>query len=128
MTEAEHMTDRQATEDRDEQHACACAQATATDEGPDTDPDGEHIKGIIRELDELGAGAIITEEALARMLGRCQVTLKRCVKRGELPPPVRLLGGPVWTAGAIVGHLEKRLDAAARDFERDQQRFSQHRP
>jgi len=128
MTEAEHMTDVEATEYRDEQHAVACAQATATDKGPDCDPDGEHNKGVIRELGELGTGAIITEEALARMLGRCQVTLKRCVKRGELPPPVRLLGAPVWTAGAIVGHLSKRLEAAERDFQRDQRRLSENRP
>ena len=80
------------------------------------------------ELGQLGRGAIITEAALARMLDRRQVTLKRAVKRGELPPPVRLLGGPVWTAGSIVGHLEQRLQDAAKEAERDVRRISALRP
>jgi len=101
MTEAEHMTDRQATEHGDGQHACAGAEATATDEGPDSDPGGEHNKGIIRELGELGAGAIITEEALARMLGRCQVTLKRSVQRGELPPQYAYSEAPCGLLGPL---------------------------
>lgn len=58
------------------------------------------VPGVVPELGELGEGAVITEAGLARMLKRHQVTLKRAVQRGELPPPVRLLGGPVWTAGA----------------------------
>ena len=90
-------------------------------------PEGE-ARGIVKELGELGPGAVITEAALARMLRRHQVTIKRAVQRGELPPAVRLLGGPVWTAGAIVAHLERRLAAAAKEAERDAKRISALRP
>jgi len=55
--------------------------------------------GIVKELGELGPGAVITEAALARMMDRHPASIKRAVNRGELPPPYRLLGGPVWTAG-----------------------------
>lgn len=88
----------------------------------------EALDGIVPELGELGEGAIITEAALARILRRHQVTLKRAVQRGELPPPVRLLGGPVWTVGAIVRHLESRLEAAAKDAERTERKIQQLRP
>ena len=103
---------------------CMCEPQPQDARGPEADA----LPGVVRELGELGPGAIITEAALARMLGRHQVTLKRAVKRGELPPPVRLLGGPVWTAGAIVAHLEQRLADAAKDAERDARRISALRP
>jgi len=86
------------------------------------------VPGIVPELGELGPGAIITEAALAKMLKRHQVTLKRAVQRRELPPPVRLLGGPVWTVGVIVRHLEARLAAAAKDAERTERKIQQLRP
>ena len=86
------------------------------------------VPGIVPQLGELGPGAIIREAGLARMLGRHQVTIKRAVSRGELPAPCRLLGGPVWTAGAIVAHIEKRLDAAAKEAERQERRISALRP
>ena len=48
-------------------------------------------------------------------MGRaCRETIKRAVERGELPRPVRLMGKNTWTAGAIVRHLEARLEAEAR--------------
>lgn len=74
--------------------------------------------GIWRDLGDLPQGAIVTEEALARIFGRHQVSIKRAVDRGELPPPTRLLGGPVWTAGAILSHLEERLAAARKEREK----------
>ena len=72
---------------------------------------------IVAELGELGAGAIISESALAKLLRRHQASVKRAVARGELPQPVRLLGQPVWTVGVIVKFLEKRLADAAREEE-----------
>ena len=84
--------------------------------------------GIVRELGELPSGAVITEAGLARMLGRHPVTIKRAVRRGELPPPTRLLGTPVWLAGAIIGHIQKRLDAAAKEAERQARKFQSMRP
>ncbi|MCK6473801.1 MAG: helix-turn-helix domain-containing protein [Planctomycetes bacterium] len=55
---------------------------------------------------------VVTEEDLARALGRHPVTIKRAVERGELPPPVRLMGKPTWTGAAILKHLESRLEQA----------------
>jgi len=55
---------------------------------------------------------------LARMLGKCETSIMRAVKRGELPRPVRLMGRPTWTARAILNHLTARLDAAAREREK----------
>ncbi len=74
--------------------------------------------GICTSLGALSPDTLVTERALAAMLGRSVVSIKRAVTRGELPPPVRILGCPRWTAGSIVRHIEKRLDSAARKAER----------
>jgi hypothetical protein len=83
---------------------------------------------IVSELGELGDGAIISESALAKLLSRHPVSIKRAVLRGELPQPIRLLGQSVWTVGVIVKFLEKRLEDAARDNERQKERMISLRP
>ncbi len=85
-----------------------------TDEIPD---------GIVRELGDLPSGAIIEKEALARMFHCHSVSVKRAVERGELPPPTRLFGKSRWTAGAILDHVSKRLDAAQREAEKTAAKF-----
>ena len=81
--------------------------------------------GIIRELGDLPAGAVISEQGLARIFDRHKVSIKRAVVRGELPPSVKLFGEPIWTVRAIQEHLGKRLDQAKKDAEQLQKRFNQ---
>jgi len=84
----------------------------------------ESSEGIIRELGELPSGAIVEEEALARMFGRHVVSVKRAVERGELPPPVRMFGKPCWTVRAILAHVEARLETARREAKKDAARIA----
>lgn len=84
--------------------------------------------GIVKALGELPPGAILEEEAVARMFGRHAVSVKRAVERGELPPPVRMFGKPCWTAGAILSHIEARLEAAKREAEKNAARIFRHSP
>lgn len=65
--------------------------------------------GIVRELGDLPGGTVIDQDALARMFHRCSTSIQRSVERGELPPPVRLLGRSRWTVGFILEYLEARL-------------------
>ena len=81
----------------------------------DQEQEGGSDLGILVELGELGSGTIISEHALARLVQRHPVSIKRSVARGELPIPIKLLGQPVWTVGSIVQHIEKRLEDAATD-------------
>jgi hypothetical protein len=90
--------------------------------------DAEKPIGIVGELGILAPGTIVSEEGLARMFGRHPVTIKRAVQRGELPPPTRLLGTPVWTVGTIVKHIEVRLETAKKDSERQQKRIRELHP
>ena len=84
--------------------------------------------GIVKDLGELPSGAIVREEDLARIFNKHPVSIKRAVERGELPRPVRLFGKPCWTAAAILGHVEARLEAAKREAEKEAKRFSQLSP
>ena len=84
--------------------------------------------GVLTEIAALPEGAVITEQALARMLGKCRKTVKRMVERNELPPPVRMNGKPVWTAGAILKHIEERLQVAKRELQKERERISKYSP
>ncbi|MEW6358499.1 MAG: hypothetical protein AB1696_19350 [Planctomycetota bacterium] len=84
--------------------------------------------GVIRALADLPPETIISEAALGKVLNRSKGTLKRAVQRNELPPPIRLLGEPRWTVGAIVAHIGKRLAEAQADRERFLRRISERSP
>jgi hypothetical protein len=79
---------------------------------------------IIRQLAELPPDTVLSEEALARMFGRHPVSIKRAVSRGELPPSIRLFGKATWTARAVLGHLNNRLEAARKETEQLARRIS----
>jgi hypothetical protein len=90
--------------------------------------DAHSLPGIIGVLGELKPGTVITEEGLAHLFQRHVVSVKRAVQRGELPPPCRLFGINVWTAGAVIRYIESRLDRAAQEAERDAQRLQHLSP
>ena len=90
--------------------------------------DPVHLPGVVVELGQLGPSAIITEEGVARLFSRHVASVKRAVQRGELPPPCRLFGGSTWTVGALVRHIEKRLEQAAREAEQTRQKIAQLSP
>src|SRR5262245_21812900 len=90
--------------------------------------DAHSLPGIIAVMGELKPGTVITEEGLAHLFQRHVVSVKRAVQRGELPPPCRLFGANVWTAGAVIRYIESRLDQAAQEAARDAQRLQHLSP
>ena len=69
---------------------------------------------VCTELGRLNDGTIVSEGGLARIFGKHPISIKRAVERGELPPPTKLMGKPVWTVGSIRQHIEQRLEIEAR--------------
>ena len=95
------------------------------------DPELTHASntsGVIRELGELPEGALITEQGLAKIFNRHQVSIKRAVQRGELPAPTRLFGMPTWTAGNILRHIKGRQERAAKEKDKIVRNISELRP
>lgn len=86
------------------------------------------LPGVIAELGKLGAGAVVTEQGLAGLFNRHESSVKRAVQRGELPPPVRMFGQNIWTAGVLVKHIEERLARAAKDTESTKRKFVELQP
>ena len=113
------------------------AGQTATDSAPDTEGGAvgagadARDKGpglCVAELGRLPAGTILDERRLAEMFDCHPASIKRAVKRGELPAPVRMFGRPCWTAGAIVRYVEARLTEAQREAEREAARLARLSP
>ena len=90
-----------------------------------TEGPGDHI---CDDLAHLPDDAVVTEGALARMFERSPKSIKRAVQRGELPPPVKILGKQRWLAGAIRDHIRGNLDEAARQAQQQRARFEGYRP
>lgn len=65
---------------------------------------------LVTELALLPERAILDKAKLAAVLKCDPRTINNLVARGELPPPVTLCKRAVWMAGAILTHLEKRID------------------
>ena len=81
--------------------------------------------GVAKELGDLPADALISEEGLAKIFRRDRVSIKRAIQRGELPASIRLLGQPVWTVRALREHSNRRLDQAKRECEQLQRKISE---
>jgi hypothetical protein len=79
---------------------------------------------VIQALASLPRETLIDETGLAAIFGRHPVSIRRAVRRGELPPGVRVLGRPTWTAKVIVEYLNTRLAEAQRRREKVLQRIS----
>jgi hypothetical protein len=73
-------------------------------------------------------GTIISEANLADLFGKHPVSVKRAVERGELPPPTKLMGKPVWTAGSFRRHIEDQLERKAKERAQLEQRITKFRP
>ncbi|MCY3018631.1 MAG: hypothetical protein NTW87_06325 [Planctomycetota bacterium] len=99
-----------------------------TNEGTPVETVAADLPGVFATIGALPAGAIVTEDALAKLFDRHPASIKRAVARGELPAPARLLGGNAWTAGAIVRHVERRMEAAAKELESTARRVEALRP
>ena len=83
-----------------------------SDSAPESKDRVEGGGDVIRGLGELGAGAVVSVHALARMFGKHPESVRRAVRRGELPPPIRLFGHDQWTVGYLVGFLDRRQEEA----------------
>ena len=76
---------------------------------------------VITRLAELPPEAHLDIAALARILGRHRKSVERAVRRGELPPPIRLFGQGVWLVGYVLKHFQQRQEAAVKRAERREQ-------
>jgi len=71
-------------------------------------------KGIIvTKLAELPEKALLDERALAEVLGVTKRTIRRMVRRHELPPPFRVAGRARWFAGKVLDHFKAEAERRA---------------
>lgn len=79
---------------------------------------------VVIRLAELPAQTLLDERALAASLGLTMRTVRRMVRRNELPPPVPFGGRSTWMVANVLAHFARRAERAARDAERETQRLA----
>ena len=84
--------------------------------------------GVIREIGDLPPGAVLDVKALAQILHRHPESVRRAVRRGELPRPTRLFSRDVWTVGRILAHIEAREAEAEKQAARERARLARLMP
>ena len=63
---------------------------------------------------------LLTTQDLQALFDVCDETVGNAVKRGELPPPVKLFGRNTWLVESIKQHHAQRQEAARAEAERAQ--------
>jgi predicted DNA-binding transcriptional regulator AlpA len=95
---------------------------------PQESQDAEPVVEFLTTLSALPSKTLLSESQLAQMAGRHVTSIKRAIQRGELPPPVPLLGENVWTVGAIRVHISARLEAERTAAAQTARRIQHFRP
>lgn len=103
---------------------------TPEDKGSSTSADENEQRGrearvglVIVALVRLPGDALVDEAALAASLDVTKRTVRRMVRRHELPPPVAFAGRAMWQVRRVVAWFEARAERAARAAERDARRL-----
>jgi predicted DNA-binding transcriptional regulator AlpA len=78
---------------------------------------------VITKLTEFPEDTLLDEAALAQALGIHKRTIRRMVRRYELPPPVSFAGRATWQAVKVLKWFETRAERLAREAERDARRL-----
>ena len=78
------------------------------------------VSNAVTSIPRLTLLKILTTQDLETLFGICDETVSNAVKRGELPPPVKLFGRNVWSMEGIQLHLAQRLEASRVQAEREQ--------
>ena len=86
--------------------------------GGEAEPDLGDLPGVWREFNELGQNTIVTEGAVAAILGKHLMSIRRAIDKQQLPPPVKLMDQRVWRLGAILDFIDGRLAAEQKDAEK----------
>lgn len=74
-------------------------------------------------LGNIERGRIIDERGLAEALGVCVRTLRRMVRRGDIPPAVRLGRKKIWQSDRVLDHLDERAREAEAEVARERKRL-----
>jgi len=89
----------------------------------DEDDIEESQLGVFTFLDDYGPLTIITEKALAKILGCHPITPKRMIEREELPQSTRFNGKPCWMVGILKQHIQQYFLYQNAEAIRDKKRF-----
>lgn len=83
---------------------------------------------LIDKLARLPDDTILDEKGLAGIFEVSARTLRRIVKRNELPPSIPLGGHSVWLSGRILNYLNAIAEDAEKDALKKRQKIIQYSP
>ncbi len=82
--------------------------------------------GVIALLGELPERTLLDISAMSKAFGVCPKTIRRMVKRYDLPPPVRVAGKSQWFAGRVLDWIEGRAESVEKEASRQVDRIKRY--
>lgn len=83
---------------------------------------------IIDDLARLPDKTIMDESKLAGILKITPRTLRRMVRRAEMPPPISLGGRSIWLSDRVLSYLNAAAELAEKEALNQIQRISKYSP
>lgn len=81
---------------------------------------------IISGFCDIRPETLIDKKTVGMKFGRCDASVDRAVNRGELPPPIKVLGKQRWLVGAILEHFRELHAQEKRRAEEERKRLSEY--
>ena len=91
------------------------------------DPDDD-LDAMMRIEEEMQTERVDAEPVEIDEVAQMLLQRGGAVIRGELPPPVKLLGQPRWLASSIRNHIREKLETAAEQAQLQHKRLEGLRP
>ena len=94
-----------------------------------TEVENKKEKGIIiDDLAKLHDKTILDESKLAGILKITPRTLRRMVRRAEIPPPISLGGRSIWLSDRVLSYLNTAAELAEKEALNQIKRISKYSP
>ncbi len=81
---------------------------------------------IVKGFGDFPPEALVDKKIVSKQFGRCETSVDRAVSRGELPPPIKILGKNRWLVSKLLEHFREMHAQAKKKADEERKRLSEY--